>query len=72
MYVDFIRFEPGGRILTQDDVIPEHVKFENQSEYKNTDTVAKKLKDSFDFIWREFGFNRSINYNKSGNWASGR
>jgi hypothetical protein len=31
--------------------------------------VAKLLRPAFDYIWREFGFSRSMNFNESGDWV---
>ena len=68
MYVDPMRFSNYGRILQQDDVLPDSVKFVSESEFSSRELVARSLKPIFDFIWREFGFLRSFNYSEDGNW----
>jgi len=64
MYVDPVRFSSYGRILQQDDVLPEAVRFASASEFSSREVVARTLKPTFDFIWREFGFERCFNYSQ--------
>ena len=72
MHVDPVRFSNFGRILQQDDVLPNSIRFMSSSEFDTLESVAIALKPAFDFIWREFGFKRSFNYNDSGDWAPHR
>ena len=70
MYVDPPRTR--SRILQQDGVLPPTVKFVGNADFASWEAVARALRPAFDFIWREFGFQRSLNYNKNGDWQAER
>lgn len=72
MYVDPIRFSEFGRVLKQDDVLPSSVKFASESQFRDRDSVANTMRPAFDFIWREFGFDRCFNFDTDGHWAPDR
>jgi len=72
MYVDPIQFSTYGRVLQQDDVLPPSVKFVANADFASREAVTKVLRPTFDFIWREFGFQRSFNYTDDGEWAPER
>ncbi len=72
MYVDPIRFSSFGRILQKDDVLPPSVKFMSEADFSSRESVAKTLRPAFDFIWREFDFQRSFNYTSDGEWQPER
>jgi hypothetical protein len=72
MYVDPVRFSTYGRILQQDDILPPPVKFVADADFASREAVAKTLRPTFDFIWREFGFQRNFNYNDDGDWQPER
>ena len=72
LWVDAFRVSEPGRPLTQDNVLPEVIHITNETEFKSREDVGKILHPSFDFIWREFGFQRSYNYNSAGDWQPER
>jgi hypothetical protein len=61
-----------GRILAVDGIYVDFVEFANRREIETHEVVARKLKDAFDFIWREFNFPKSLNYDDDGNWSESR
>jgi hypothetical protein len=69
--VDQFRFGTS-RIIQQDDILPDVIHIQSESQFKTHSDVAKILKFSFDFIWREFGFERSFNYNSEDVWDAER
>lgn len=56
------------RLLQGDDVLPDTVRFATSEDFQDLDAVGRKLRVVFDFIWREFGYRRSFNYDQEGNW----
>ena len=56
------------RVFQGEDIHPElyHLPYDTQLATKHD--VAKELRPIFDYIWREFGFERSFNYSEAGEW----
>lgn len=70
MYVDPFQYYDVGRILQKDEVRPELIHISNESEFSERPDASKILRPAFDFIWREFGFEGSYNYDAdSGVWT---
>jgi len=72
LWVDAFRTREPGRILTQDDVLPDVVHVTYETHFKSREDVAKILRPAFDFVWREFGFKQSYNYTEAGDWQPER
>lgn len=72
MYVDPKQSTEYGRTLQQDDVLPPSIRFLSKDNFASHKAVAKVLRPTFDFIWREFGFQRSFNYTTGGEWVPER
>lgn len=50
-------------------ITPEPLLIETTTPTESKQNVAKAMRPIFDFIWREFGFARSINYDSNGQWV---
>lgn len=50
------------------DIVADAVVIRAPEELSDGRVVARLLKDAFDYIWRECGFPRSLNYDADGNW----
>ena len=61
--VDRMRFHDGNRQADRDNLIFPEVRIENWSE-----SAAQSLKPIFDMVWNAFGYERSFNYDASGQW----
>ena len=72
MYTDPMLMVSGGRIFQQDDIRPGLCHIPNEKGYATIKDMAKSLRPIFDFIWREFGYERSYNFSESGEWAPTR
>jgi len=49
--------------------MPDLIHVTSESEFMDLQAVAAVLRPAFDFIWREFGFSRSFNYDENtGEW----
>lgn len=63
-----LRFSISSRILEKDDILPPSVRIASESEFSSHESVAQILRPTFDFIWREFGFERSFSYTRDDDW----
>jgi hypothetical protein len=54
------------------DVVADMVIVRNNDEVSSPKGVGRKLKNTFDYIWREFGHKCSMNYDNEGNWSPRR
>ena len=68
MYADPIRIYDSGRVFRGEEIPPENVHVPNESVFKTRGDLAKVLRPRFDFIWREFGYQKSHNYAENGEW----
>jgi hypothetical protein len=57
-------------LINKDDVIADRVEIKNFSQVDTPHKTGCYLKDTFDYIWREFGFSHSLNHDEKGNWIS--
>ncbi len=70
MGISRLRTRPDqGRIFRSDDLIVPPVAFANSREAQAPQDVATKLRAAFDYVWREFNFPGSFNYDREGNWS---
>jgi len=60
----------GREIEDADDLVPEPILIRNAKDVSDQQGVGRLLKDAFDYIWRECGFQGSENYDAKGNWRS--
>lgn len=67
LYVD-TRFAFGGRIFEGDEIFPPSVEIGKDVSLENPQAIARILRPIFDYIWREHGYPRSLNYGESGDW----
>lgn len=44
------------------------VRFDDAAPYETELDVANTLKPAFDYLWREFGFDRCYHYTRAGHW----
>lgn len=58
-----MRFLDGYRMADRDSLILPEVMIENWS-----DNPASSLRPIFDMVWNAFGYERSFNYDASGQW----
>jgi hypothetical protein len=58
-----------GRIHSSDDIVAPFIDFANDTEVSDTKIAARKLRVAFDYIWREFNYSQSANYNEQGEWS---
>ncbi|HUI39343.1 MAG TPA: hypothetical protein VLY86_00270, partial [Methanothrix sp.] len=72
MYTDPGRMFHRSRIYSEEDIRPSMIRIPNETAFSNRQALAKEIKPIFDFIWREFGFERSYNYNEEGEWIKDR
>jgi hypothetical protein len=56
--------------INKDDVIPDYVEIQDFSQVDSPQKTGCYLKETFDYIWREFGFPHSLNHNENGNFIS--
>lgn len=63
------RIFPNGRILKSDDVFPPYVSITDPSEFDSPQNLARVLQPIFDFVWREYNYPRSLNYDGHGEWV---
>jgi hypothetical protein len=57
-------------LINKNDVIADYVEIQNISQVDTPQKTGCYLKETFDYIWREFGFPHSLNHDKTGNWIS--
>jgi hypothetical protein len=62
----------GGRIFQDEDIRPPLHRISNDRYFATKQEVAKTLRPMFDYIWREFGYDRSVNYSEADEWISER
>jgi hypothetical protein len=72
MYTDPGRMIHRSRIYSEEDIRPSMVHIINDTAFSNRQALAKEIRPIFDFIWREFGFERSYNYNDEDEWIKDR
>jgi len=58
----------GGRVFEGEDIRPPLAHLQNDTNVSTQQDVAKALRPMFDYIWREFGVDRSFNYSEAGEW----
>lgn len=63
-----IRFTFDGKELVRDSIDPPSIIIPEAIEQHNPQTIASELRPIFDFIWREYNFPRSLNYDNNGFW----
>jgi hypothetical protein len=68
MATDPMRMLSGGRVFQGEDIRPLLDHLPNDTYFATKQDVAKALRPMFDYIWREFGFDRSFNYSETGEW----
>jgi hypothetical protein len=61
---------PGGRAFQAEDIRPPVCRIANYSHFATKQDVAKAVRPMFDYIWREFGFDKCFNYSEVGEWLS--
>jgi hypothetical protein len=59
----------GGRILAKDDVILPSIVIDNRDQISGIRPLAITMRPAFDYFWREFGYERSYNYDDHGIWG---
>jgi hypothetical protein len=57
-------------LINKDDVVADCIEIYDFSQVDNLQKTGCYLKETFDYIWREFGFPHSLNHDKEGNWIS--
>ena len=68
MYTDPKRTIHSSRIYSKEDIHPRIVRIPNDKAYASPQALAKEIRPIFDFIWREFGYEKSYNYDNNGDW----
>lgn len=68
LYVDPMRFFQSKNIYQGEDILPNLVHLTSEQQFKDHQTVAGTLRPSFDFVWREFGFERCYDFDDNGKW----
>lgn len=58
----------GGRVSQSEDIRPLVRHVPNDTDLETKQDVAKAVHPMFDYIWREFGFDKSFNYSEEGEW----
>jgi len=66
MATDPLRGPLGGRVFQGEDIRPELQHLTDDTHFATKQDVAKELRPMFDYIWMEFGFERSFNYSERG------
>ncbi|OHB83656.1 MAG: hypothetical protein A2V98_25035 [Planctomycetes bacterium RBG_16_64_12] len=51
-----------------DDLVADPILIRNPEDVSDEQAVGRLLKDAFDYVWRECGFENSMNYDAEGNW----
>ena len=64
-----IRYGFGGREYTGSEILPQPIEISKDVCLQDHQLVAKALRPIFDFIWRDYNFPGSLNYNQSGEWV---
>ncbi|PCJ54621.1 MAG: hypothetical protein COA79_21805 [Planctomycetota bacterium] len=57
------------RILEVEDIRPPFIQIPSGTNISTQHDVAKIIRPMFDYIWREFGFERSYNYSSEDDWV---
>jgi len=57
-------------LCMKDDIIADCVEINSFDQIDSLQKTGLFLKDTFDYIWREFGFPQSLNHYENGNWIS--
>jgi hypothetical protein len=60
--------KPGGRVSQSEDIRPLLCYVPNDAHLETKQDVAKAVRPMFDYIWREFGFDKSFNYSEENEW----
>ncbi len=60
----------GGRAFQAEDIRPPVCRIANDTHFATKQDVAKAVRPMFDYIWREFGFDKCFNYSEVGEWLS--
>ncbi|OQB20611.1 MAG: Divergent AAA domain protein [Euryarchaeota archaeon ADurb.Bin190] len=68
LYTDPKRTIHSSRIYSKEDIHPRIVRIPNDKAYASPQALAKEIRPIFDFIWREFGYEKSYNYDNNGDW----
>lgn len=64
------RFRDDLRPCSSENISVDPIIIHNDDDLRSFEAVGCKLKNAFDFIWREFGGKYSVNYDSAGNWTS--
>jgi hypothetical protein len=59
----------GSRVYEGDKIIPPPVEIPEGVDFKDVQLLAKALRPAFDFIWREYNYPRSLDYDSTGAWG---
>jgi len=59
----------GGRVFEGDEILPPVVEIGADLEVGDPQAVARALRPSFDYVWREHNYAGSLNYDDSGDWV---
>jgi hypothetical protein len=68
MAIDPMRPLAKGQVFQREDIRPALCHVANGTHFATQQDVAKAVRPMFDYIWREFGFDRSFNYSEAGEW----
>jgi hypothetical protein len=58
----------GGQVFQGEDIRPPLCHVPNDTHFATKQEVAKVVRPMFDYVWREFGFDKSFNYSEEGEW----
>ena len=64
-----IRYGFGGREYQGSQILPQPVEISKHISLQDHQLVAKALRPIFDFIWRDYNFPGSLNFDQSGEWV---
>lgn len=64
-----IRYGFGGREYQGSQILPQPIEISEDISLQDHQLVAKALRPIFDFIWRDYNFPGSLNFDQSGEWV---
>jgi hypothetical protein len=70
IYTGTRSFGRAGRVLTKDDLLLPPILIDSESKTQGFMELATAVKPAFDHFWREFNYQRSLNYDDSGAWRA--
>jgi hypothetical protein len=65
------RLQFGGGAFEGEQILPEIAEIPADTALENPQGVARALRPAFDYVWREHGFPRSLDYVNTGDWVGG-